>query len=66
MPAGFLIWICAVSTDLRLKKIVLPYIMNELSECLIIKITEKWDEVKIIYLSSLKIFGLSIILSQKN
>ena len=66
MPAGFLIWICAVSTDLRLKTIVLPYIMNELSECLIIKITEKWDEVKIIYLSSLKIFGLSIILSQKN
>ena len=50
MPAGFLIWICGVSTDLRLKKIVLPYIMNELSECLIIKITEKWDEVKIIYL----------------
>ena len=65
MPAGFLIWICAVSTDLRLKTIVLLYIMNELSECLI-KITEKWDEVKIIYLSSLEIFGLSIILSQKN
>ena len=65
MPAGFLIWICAVSTDLRLKTIVLPYIMNELSECLI-KITEKWDEVKIIYFSSLEIFGLSIILSQKN
>ena len=65
MPPGFLIWICAVSTDLRLKTIVLPYIMNELSECLI-KITEKWDEVKIIYLSSLEIFGLSIILPQKN
>lgn len=66
MPAGFLIWIYAVSKDLRLKKIVSPYIANELSECLIIKITEKWDEVKIIYLSSLEIFGLSIILSQKN